>query len=229
MLSRLSFRRTPLATLALATAILAGCATTETHKTVETVTVKTQNTPYYGRKTTLVVANFDNRANYLQGIFSTNTNAIGNQAKTILKSHLQQTNRFTLVDRENLSAIQQESQLRGQKQQLKGARYAITGAVTAFGRKVTGDKQLFGILGSGKTQTAYSTVTLNVVDVITSEVVYSTQGAGEYALSEREVLGFGSQAGYDATLNGKVLNLSITDAVNKLVEAIEQGRIAFQP
>jgi len=33
-------------------------------------------------------------------------------------------------------------------------------------------------------------VTLNVVDVITSRVVYSVSGAGEYALSNREVIGF---------------------------------------
>ena len=29
-------------------------------------------------------------------------------------------------------------------------------------------------------------------------------------------------AGYDSTLNGKVLNLSITDAVNKLVTGVER-------
>ena len=57
----------------------------------------------------------------------------------------------------------------------------------------------------------------------TSKVVYSVQGAGEYTLSEREILGFGSDAGYDSTLNGKVLNLSITDVVNKLVESLDRG------
>jgi curli biogenesis system outer membrane secretion channel CsgG len=42
---------------------------------------------------------------------------------------------------------------------------------------------LFGILGSGKRQVAYSKVTLNVVDVLTSQVIYSVSGAGEYELS----------------------------------------------
>jgi curli biogenesis system outer membrane secretion channel CsgG len=67
-------------------------------------------------------------------------------------------------------------------------------------------------------------VNLNVVDVTTSEVVYSTQGAGEYVLSDREVLGFGSTSGYDSTLNGKVLDLAIREAVNRLVEGLEQGK-----
>ncbi|MGE8638181.1 MAG: CsgG/HfaB family protein, partial [Achromobacter sp.] len=108
-----------------------------------------------------------------------------------------------------------------------GARYVVTGDVTAFGRKVTGDQQLFGILGRGKEQVAYAKVDLNVVDVVTSEVVYSASGAGEYSLSNREVIGFGGTAGYDSTLNGKVLDLAIREAVDRLVDGIEQG--AWQP
>lgn len=207
---------------------LVACAPVETHKTIQPTTVPAKQTSYQGPKTTLVVANFDNRSNYMQGLFSTGTNRLGNQAKTILKSHLQQSQRFRIVDRENMAEIQQEAALIGKQQTLKGARYAITGAVSEFGRKTTGDRQLFGILGSGKTQTAYSKVTLSVVDVLTSEIVFSTQGAGEYALSEREVLGFGSDTGYDATLNGKVLNLSIMEATNNLITAIENGTFAIQ-
>lgn len=61
------------------------------------------------------------------------------------------------------------------------------------------------------------------MDVRTSEVVYSAQGAGEFSLSNREVVGFGGTAGYDATLNGKVLDLAIREAVNNLVAGIESG------
>jgi curli biogenesis system outer membrane secretion channel CsgG len=82
---------------------------------------------------------------------------------------------------------------------------------------------LFGILGSGKQQIAYSQVTLNVVNVLTSEVIYSVQGAGEYALSNRETLDFGGTAGYDSTLNGKVLDLAIREAVDRMVEGVERG------
>ena len=38
------------------------------------------------------------------------------------------------------------------------------------------------------------------------------------------MLGTGGTQGYDSTLNGKVLNLSITDAVNKLVRDLEAGK-----
>ena len=124
-----------------------------------------------------------------------------------------------------MKILKEESALSKTAQNLKGAKYVITGDVTEFGRKTTGDHELFGILGKGKTQTAYAKVNLNVVEVATGEVVYSAQGAGEYELSNREVLGFGSTAGYDSTLNGKVLSLAIREAVNKLVTAVEGGAL----
>ncbi|WP_306460185.1 CsgG/HfaB family protein, partial [Acinetobacter baumannii] len=65
-------------------------------------------------------------------------------------------------------------------QSIKGARYVITCDFSEFGRKEVGDQQLFGILGRGKQQVAYAKVHLNIVDVKTSEVVHSVQGAGEY-------------------------------------------------
>ena len=120
-----------------------------------------------------------------------------------------------------------EAGITGKQQALKGASFVITGDVTEFGRKVVGDQQLFGILGRGMTQVAYAKVALNVVNVHTSEVSYSVQGAGEYELSNREVVGFGGTAGYDATLNGKVLDLAIREAVNNLVSGMESG--AWRP
>ncbi len=203
-------------------AIAAGCATEE-HRAVASQTVATYGTAYSGPRYTLMVGKFQNRSTYLQGLFSEGSDRLGNQAKTILKTHLQQTNRFTVVDRDNMGEIAREADLRGEQPQLKGAQVAITGDVTEFGRRETGDVQLFGILGAGKKQLAYSKVALNVVDVNTSEIIYSVQGAGEYELSNREVIGFGGTAGYDATLNGKVLNFAITEAVNNLVAALERG------
>jgi hypothetical protein len=67
------------------------------------------------------------------------------------------------------------------------------------------------------------TPTCEDVNVLTSQVVYSVSGAGEYALSNREVLGFGGTASYDSTLNGKVLDLAIREAVDRLVEGLESG------
>jgi curli biogenesis system outer membrane secretion channel CsgG len=129
-----------------------------------------------------------------------------------------------VLDRDNLSETSQEAKLQGMAQTLRGASFVLTGDISEFGRKEVGDQQLFGILGRGKSQVAYAKITLNVVNSLTSEVVFSARGAGEYALSNREVLGFGGTASYDSTLNGKVLDLAMREAVDKLVA----GRTAGQ-
>ena len=210
----------------LAVCLLAACAT-ESSQTVAPKQVTSAGTTYSGAKSTIAVGKFDNRSTFLRGLFSDGVDRLGSQAKTILITHLQQSNRFVVVDRENMSEIQQEARLRGKEQKLSGAQFVLTGDVTEFGRKETGDQQLFGILGRGKTQVAYSKVSVNVVNALTSEVVFSVQGAGEYALSNREIVGFGGTASYDSTLNGKVLDLAIREAVNRLVEGIERG--AWKP
>ncbi len=203
--------------------LVSGCAVTETNTALETRKVASYNTAYNGPRHTLVVGTFNNRSSYQRGIFSDGTDRLGTQSKTILQSHLQQTNRFDLVDRDSMEIIANEASISNAQQALEGASVAVQGSVSEFGRRNTGDRQLFGILGAGKTQTAYAKVTLNLIDVRTSKILYSAAGAGEYNLSRREVVGFGGTAGYDSTLNGKVLDLAITEAINRLVEGLENG------
>ena len=199
------------------------CATESSRSVIPTDVVASKNTPYSGTRHTLVVGAFKNASPYLRGVFSDGQDRLGAQARTLLKKDLVQSGRFMVVDRDSMDDANREAQIAGAERQLVAAGVVITGEVTAFGRKQTGDKQLFGILGRGKAQTAYSKVTLNVVDVKTGAITYSVEGAGEYELSNREVLGFGGTAAYDSTLNGKVLSLSVTEAVNRLVEGIESG------
>lgn len=209
---------------------LIACSTTETSRTIQSpqVTVATSQIKYTGVKAPVSIGKFDNRSSYMRGVFSDNVDRLGGQAKTILETHLQQTGYFTVLNRDNLSEIKQEVGYNNTSQSIKGARYVITGDVSEFGRKEVGDQQLFGILGRGKQQVAYAKVNLNIVDVKTSEVVHSVQGAGEYALGAREVLGFGSTASYDSTLNGKVLDLAVREAVNNLVTDIQNNRWSIQ-
>ncbi len=205
---------------------LSGCAT-ERSQSLAVQKVETASKPFAGTRTLISIGKFDNRSSYMRGIFSDGVDRLGGQAKTILITHMQQTNRFNVLDRDNMKEISQEATLGNKAQKLKGADFVVTGDVTEFGRKEVGDHQLFGILGRGKEQIAYAKVNLNIVNIATSEVVYSTQGAGEYSLSNREIIGFGGTASYDSTLNGKVLDLAIREAVNNLAAAIDSG--AWQP
>ena len=210
--------------LSAAVALIAGCGT-ESSRALQTPSVASAGTHYSGAKVAVSIGRFNNQSSYQNGIFSDGEDRLGNQASTIVVSSLQESGRFSVLERTNMKILKEESALSKTAQNLKGAKYVITGDVTEFGRKTTGDHELFGILGKGKTQTAYAKVNLNVVEAATGEVVYSAQGAGEYELSNREVLGFGSTAGYDSTLNGKVLSLAIREAVNKLVTAVEGGAL----
>ena len=215
------------ATLALALTALFGCAT-EQSRTIEVPRAVTPPpAQYQGQRAPIAVGKFENRSSFMRGMFADAIDRLGNQSKSILIAHLQQTNRFSVLDRDNLEEAQQEAKFKNSSLTIKGADYLVTGAVTEFGRKEVGDQQLFGVLGRGKKQIAYAKVTLNVVNSQTSEVVYSAQGAGEYELSTREVVGFGGTASYDATLNGKVLDLAIKEAVNTMVAGIDSG--AWKP
>jgi curli biogenesis system outer membrane secretion channel CsgG len=205
-------------------ATLSGCVT-ESSRPVPVPVISSAQTPYTGKPIEIAVGKFDNRSNYLRGIFSDGVDRLGGQAKTILITRLQQSRRFNVLDRDNLNEIRQEAGFLKKDQAVKGANYVITGDVTEFGRKEVGDHQLFGILGRGKRQVAYAKVNLNVVNAMTSEVVLSSQGAGEFSLSNREIIGFGSTASYDSTLNGKVLDLAMQEAVNHLVEQVDSGAL----
>ncbi len=216
---------------AAALSLVAGCAT-ESSRSVAVAKVDAAAAPYSGARVAVSVGKFDNRSNFMRGIFSDGVDRLGSQAKTTLMAHMQQSQRFNVLDRENLGEARQEAQYQAKAQAIKGADFVVTGDISEFGRKEVGDQQLFGLLGRGKTQVAYAKITLNIVNSLTSEVVYSARGAGEYELSNREVIGFGGTAGYDATLNGKVLDLAMREAVNNLVtgyDARQWGAAGAKP
>lgn len=215
-------RRLTAINLALVVLALVGCAT-ESSRSLQVEKVQSASVAYAGARVPVSVGKFDNRSSFMRGVFSDGVDRLGSQAKTTLIAHMQQSQRFSVLDRDNMAETSQEAKYQGAAQTLRGASYVVTGDISEFGRKEIGDHQFFGILGKGKSQIAYAKVTLNIVNSLTSEVVYSARGAGEYELSNREVLGFGGTASYDATLNGKVLDLAMREAVNNLVAGKDSG------
>lgn len=209
--------------LALVFVAAIGCTTTEGHRTLVTHRPAAAATPYTGPRQAIALGKFDNRSGTGGGMFSSGVDRLGGQARTILQGHLHSTGRFDVLDRDNLEELAREASLSGTQQALDGAEFALTGDIVEFGRREVGDKACWGILGRGRTHVAYAKVTVNVVRVATARVVTSAQGAGEYTLASSEVLGIGSTAGYDSTLNGKVLDLAMREAVDRLVESYAAG------
>ena len=211
--------------LTLFAVFLIGCATNTqpTQTALETRQTQAATRLYTGPRSDIILGDFNNRSGFMQGIFNDNDDRLGNQARTILLVHLQQTNRFTVLDRNHLEQASREAELRGETQNLIGASFILAGEVTEFGRRQVSNMQLFGILGSGTSQVAYAVVSIYVIDIRTNALVYSVQGAGEVALNDRQILGFGTAAGYDSTLNGQVLDLAIREAVDRLADGIDRG------
>jgi len=114
--------------------LCAGCATESNHP-IEAPQVNSAHTAYQGPKSTLMVGKYENSSSYMRGLFSDGVDRLGNQAKGILITHLQQTGRFRVVDRENMDATAREASIKGQQQTLKGADFTVTGEVAEFGRK----------------------------------------------------------------------------------------------
>src|SRR5690349_7122547 len=93
--------------LAVATiSATAGCATETSHR-IEAPTVESATVAYTGKKSPIAVGKFDNRSSYMNGIFSDGVDRLGSQSKTILMTHLQQTGRFNVLDRDNMAESKQ--------------------------------------------------------------------------------------------------------------------------
>ena len=171
---------------------------------------------YQGLKRTVAIARFSNETEYAKGAFYDKENdPVGRQAVDILSAKLAATGKFILFEREDLEQINLEAGLSQKEIQKIGADYLIVGSITEFGRKTTGE---VGLFTKTKKQTVEAGVNIRLVDVSTGQIVYSEEGKGEAETETSTTLGFGGQAGYDATLSDK----AISAAIEKLVENIEK-------
>ena len=175
----------------------------------------TQEAPQRYLKRKVAIARFTNETKYGQSFFlDKNQDWIGKQAMDILSARLASTEKFMLLERADIERINKELAL-GNLSNLKiPADYLIVGSVSEFGRKVTGD---VGIFSRTKRQTAYAKVNIRLIDVYTSQIIYSEEGEGEAFSEAGEVLGVGGRAGYDSTLNDKAISAAISKLVSNVI------------
>ena len=175
-----------------------------------------QEAPQRYLKRKVAIARFTNETKYGQSFFlDKDQDWIGKQAMDILSARLTATDKFLLLERSDIEKINKELAL-GNLSSLKiPADYLIVGSVSEFGRKVTGD---VGFFSRTKKQTAYAKVNIRLIDVYSSHVIYSEEGAGEAFSEAGEVFGVGGRAGYDSTLNDKAISAAISKLVSNIVE-----------
>jgi curli biogenesis system outer membrane secretion channel CsgG len=202
--------------------LFTNCTTTKP-LVVETVPIKNQvvsktitDQPERSLKRKVAIARFSNETKYGRGFFDKgNEDRLGKQVMDILSARLVETDKFVLLERSDLDQISKEKEIANLKSLDIPADYLIVGSVTEFGRKATSD---VGIFNRTKKQTAYAKVSIRLIDVKTSQIIYSEEGEGEAFTESGTVLGVGSTAEYDATLNDKVINAAISKLVNNIVE-----------
>ncbi|MCU7493901.1 MAG: curli production assembly protein CsgG [Ignavibacteria bacterium] len=167
-------------------------------------------------KRKVAIARFTNETKYGQGFFyDKNDDPLGKQAMDILSAKLAATGKFLLLERSDLNQVIKEKGMGKISEENIAADYLILGSVSEFGRKTTSD---VGVFSRTKTQTAYAKVNIRLVDVHTSQIIYSEEGEGEATAESGTVLGVGERADYDATLNDKVISAAISKLVNNIIE-----------
>jgi curli biogenesis system outer membrane secretion channel CsgG len=178
---------------------------------------------------TVGIARFTNESIYGSGLFTdASGDRIGKQASDLLARHLLATQRFNVVERQDIGKLAAEAELMGLskdqfKQNLTGVDALITGSVAELGRDTTGNSWLIG-----KNQRARARVVLRLVDPKTGQVFYTQEGSGEADLSSSSTLGFGGATGFDSTLEGKAIDAAIVNMMSNVTATLDSRRSSKQ-
>ena len=166
-------------------------------------------------KRKVAIARFSNETQYSKGVFYDKANdPMGKQGVDILSTKLAASNKFILLERQDMDKIVEELKIAtNENQQKVGADYLIVGSITQFGRKNVGDVKLFS---RSVKQIVEAAVSIRLIDVSTGQIIYSEEAKGEAETTDKTVMGLGQKADYDATLSDK----AISAAISKLVENI---------
>ena len=137
---------------------------------------------YDGPKARIAIADFEDKmssSGYYRGEY-------GRGMSDMLATALFQTNRYIVLEREKLQAVEAERKRRGSKTKVEDADIMVTAAVTGFDPGTAGAKgalggALGGVLGgiSGAFQQAHVAIDLRVIDVDTGRVIAATSVEGK--------------------------------------------------
>jgi curli biogenesis system outer membrane secretion channel CsgG len=198
--------------------------------------------PYSGPKARLAVADFEVKA-------AKATNEIGSGLREMLITALLNSNRFSVVERQALSAVMQEQELASsgaaqsgtgpKRGSIKTADLVITAAVTEFEPQASGGRAgvgggggvasgiLGGLLGAALNK-AHMALDIRVIDASTSEVLAATRVQGQASdISGGFMAGFlgnwGLGAGLSAYSNTpmeKAIRICIIEAIRYMGQTI---------
>lgn len=215
-----------------ATAALSGCATQqrpiEVKEAPQSAAVQKQmqhdvvmtagDRPLLKRK--IALGRITNETSYGKSLLRDNAgDPVGKQIADMLSKALTESGSYVVLERTDLSKVQEENRLTGVKQNLVGVDALIMGSLTEFGRKTVGQT---GFVSASKKQVAFAKIDIRLVDVGTGQSFFATSGAGESSTESASTFGFGSQAGYDSTLNDSSIRQAISEVVNRMTTELNK-------
>ena len=163
-------------------------------------------------KRKVAIGRFSNETQYAKGIFYNKENdPMRKQALDILSSKLAASEKFILLEREDLVLLVAEA---GERMNKIGADYIILGSITEFGRKAEGQQKVFS---STKTQTVEAGVSIRLVEAATGLIIYSDEAKGFAETTTKQTLGVGGTAGFDATLSDKAISAALSQLVENII------------
>jgi curli biogenesis system outer membrane secretion channel CsgG len=220
----------------------AGCAsTTQPTAQVDNNAGGTGLPPYSGPKARIAVADFEVKA-------AKATGEIGSGLREMLVTALINSNRFSVLERQALSAVMQEQELSAsgaaqagsgpQRGNIKTAELIITAAVTEFEPRASGGAAgigggggvgsgiLGGLLGASLNK-AHMALDIRIVDTSTTEVLAATRVQGQASdVAGGFMMGFmgnwalgGGLSAYANTPMEKAIRICIVEAVRYISQA----------
>ncbi len=204
----------------IAIMFLGGCATVDKSE----VKILSSNEPEisqslimaddYSLKRKVTIVRFSDETRYGKGnLFKNDDQKIGQQAMDILSTKLTRTGKFLMFERPDIEGLNFAN---ADTSDFKLASdYIIVGSVSEFGRNATSE---VGVFSRTKKQTAHAKVNIRLINVKTGQVIYAEEGTGEAFSEVGTVMGAGSHAGYDSSLNDKALDAAISKLTSNVVE-----------
>ena len=163
-------------------------------------------------KRKVAIGRFTNETQYAKGLFYDKENdPMRKQALDILSSKLAASEKFILLERDDLDVLVAEA---GEGMNKIGADYIILGSITEFGRKAEGQQKIFS---STKTQTVEAGVSIRLVEAATGLIIYSDEAKGYAETTTKQTMGVGGTAGYDATLSDKAISAALGQLVENII------------
>jgi curli biogenesis system outer membrane secretion channel CsgG len=171
-------------------------------------------------KRKIAIGRVSNETTYGRSLLRDNAgDPVGKQVSDMLAKALTESGSYVVLERSDLSKLKDEAQLTGARQELVGVDALIMGSLSEFGRKAVGQS---GFVSNSKKQVAFAKIDLRLVDVKTGQSFFAASGAGESSTESSTTFGFGSQAGYDGTLNDASIRQAISEVVNRLSTELQR-------